>query len=160
MARSLQAGAADGQTLSAPGEEIPVILLVDTDILIDFALDRRPHAAPAGDLLDALERRQATGFIAWHSVANFHYLVVSKQGAPATKAFLLDLLRFVQVAPTSSESVRYAASLPMRDFEDALQAAAAVACGANTIATRNVRDYARAPVRATTPTILLKELIK
>jgi predicted nucleic acid-binding protein len=137
-----------------------VILLVDTDILIDFALDRRPHAAAAGRLLDALERRQATGFIAWHSVANFHYLVVSKQGASGTKAFLLDLLRFVQVAPTSTDSVRYAASLPMRDFEDALQVAAAVACGATTIATRNIRDYARAPVRATTPTILLKELTK
>ena len=135
-------------------------LLVDTDILIDFVLDRRPHAAAAGELLDALERRQATGFIAWHSVANFHYLVVSKQGASATKAFLLDLLRFVQVAPTSTDSVRYAASLPMRDFEDALQVAAAAACGANAIATRNVRDYARSPVRATTPAMLLKELTK
>jgi predicted nucleic acid-binding protein len=137
-----------------------VILLVDTDILIDFALDRRPHAAAAGQLLDALERRQATGFIAWHSVANFHYLVVSKKGSAATKAFLIDLLRFVQVAPTSTESVRYAAGLPMRDFEDALQVAAAVACGAQTIATRNVRDYARAPVRVTTPAVLLKELGK
>jgi predicted nucleic acid-binding protein len=134
--------------------------LVDTDILIDFALDRRPHAAAAGKLLDALERRQATGFIAWHSVANFYYLVVSKRGASVTRAFLLDLLRFVQVAPTSTDSVRYAASLPMRDFEGALQVAAAVACGANTIATRNGRDYARAPVRATTPTIILKELTK
>ena len=137
-----------------------MILLLDTDILIDVALDRRPHAAAAGELLDALERRQATGFIAWHSVANFHDLVVSKQGASATKAFLLDLLRFVQVAPTSTESVRYAASLPMRDFEDALQVAAAVACGANMIATRNVRDYARAPVQAMTPAIVLKELGK
>jgi predicted nucleic acid-binding protein len=137
-----------------------VILLVDTDVLIDFALDRRPHAAPAGELLDALERRQATGFVAWHNVANFHYLVVSKKGASATKMFLLDLLRFVQVAPTSTESVRYAASLPMRDFEDALQVAAAVASGANTIVTRNVRDYARAPVSATTPTVLLKKLSK
>ena len=160
MARSLQAGAAGGQALSAPGEEISVILLVDTDVLIDFALDRRPHAAAAGDLLDALERRQATGFIAWHSVANFHYLVVSKQGASATKAFLLDLLRFVQVAPTSTDSVRSAASLPMRDFEDALQVAAAVACGANMIATRNIRDYARSPVRASTPMALIKELSK
>lgn len=137
-----------------------MILLVDTDILIDFALDRRPHAAAAGELLDALERRQATGFIAWHSVANFHYLVVSKKGASATRAFLLDLLRFVQVAPTSTESVRYAANLPMRDFEDALQVAAAVACGANMIATRNVRDYTRSPVRAATPTALMKELSK
>lgn len=137
-----------------------MILLVDTDILIDVALDRRSHATAAAELLDALERREATGFIAWHSVANFHYLVVSKQGSTATKAFLLELLPFMQVAPTSTESVRYAAALPMRDFEDALQVAAAVACGADAIATRNVRDYARSPVRAATPTALLKELTK
>ena len=137
-----------------------MILLVDTDILIDVALDRRPHAVAAAELLDALERREATGFIAWHSVANFHYLVVSKQGSSATKAFLLELLRFIQVAPTSTDSVRYAAGLPMRDFEDALQVAAAVACGANTIATRNVRDYSRSPIRGVTPIALLKELSK
>ena len=137
-----------------------MILLVDTDILLDVALDRRPHTTAAAELLDALEQRAATGFIAWHSVANFHYLVVSKQGSAATKAFLLELMRFVQVAPTSTDSVRYAAGLPMRDFEDALQVAAAVACGANTIATRNVRDYARSPVRAATPTALMKELSK
>ena len=57
-------------------------------------------------------------------------------------------------------SVRYAASLPMRDFEDALQVVAAVACGAHAVATRNTRDYVRSPVRAATPDTLLKELTK
>ena len=42
-----------------------------------------------------------------------------------------------------------------KDFEDALQVAAAEACGADVIATRNVRDYAKSPVRAATPKALL-----
>jgi len=33
----------------------------------------------------------------------------------------------------------------MKDFEDAMQVAAALACGAEVIATRNMRDYAQAP---------------
>ena len=127
LARPVQGVAPERRALHAAREEVPVILLVDTDVLIDVALDRGPHAGAAGDLLDALERRAATGFMAWHSVANFHCLVVSKQGASAAKAFLLELLRFIQVAPTSTDSGRYAASLPMRDFEDALQVAAVVA---------------------------------
>lgn len=135
-------------------------LLVDTDILIDVALDRRPHAIAAAELLDSLERREGIGFIAWHSVANFYYLVVSQHGSSSTKTFLLELLRFIQVAPTSTESVRYAAGLAMRDFEDALQVAAAIACGANAIATRNIRDYTRAPVRAATPASLLEEMAR
>ena len=71
---------------------------------------------------------------------------------------MVDLTRFVQVAPTTTDSVRYAANLPMRDFEDAMQVAAAAACGAAAIATRNVRDFARSPIRAATPQTLLHEL--
>ncbi|MFQ5740487.1 MAG: hypothetical protein ACE5JX_15885 [Acidobacteriota bacterium] len=46
----------------------------------------------------------------------------------------------------------------MGDSEDALQVAAAVACKADAIATRNRRDYVNAPVGAVTPESLLAEL--
>jgi predicted nucleic acid-binding protein len=39
----------------------------------------------------------------------------------------------------------------MADFEDAMQVAAARACGARHIVTRNVRDYQRSPIRAVDP---------
>ena len=134
-----------------------MIVLIDNDILIDVALNRIPYAAPAGQLLEAVERRDITGFVAWHTIANFYYLVQPKHGSEGAKDFILDLLQFVEVARASTQDVRYAASLPMRDFEDAMQAAAAVACRATVIATRNIRDYKRAPVRAVTPARLLQE---
>lgn len=134
-----------------------MILLLDTDILIDVALDRSPHAEPAGELLDALEQHPGIAFIAWHTISNFYYLVAPTRGRNDTKAFLLDLVRFAAVAQTTTESLRYAAGLQMKDFEDAMQVAAAMACGAEVIATRNIRDYANAPVRAATPKSLLRE---
>jgi predicted nucleic acid-binding protein len=137
-----------------------VIVLIDNDILIDAALNRLPHVTSAAELLDAVERRVLTGFLAWHSIANFYYLLQPVRGSSETKEFVVDLLRFVEVAPTSTESARYATGLLMRDFEDALQASAAVACGASAIATRNIRDYARSPVRAITPMALLKEFVE
>ena len=63
---------------------------------------------------------------------------------------MTDLVRFVEVAPTTTESLRYAAKLDMKDFEDAMQVAAGMACYADVIATRNVRDYAKTPLRAIT----------
>ena len=54
--------------------------------------------------------------------------------------------------------LRYAAQLPLKDFEDAMQVAAAEACGADVIATRNVRDYTKAPIRAATPQTLLGQI--
>lgn len=133
-------------------------VLVDTDILIDVALDRAPYAEMASQLLDALEARPGTGYVAWHSVANFYYLVSPARGRSDTRRFVVDLVAFLEVAPTGTGSVRQAARMPLKDFEDALQVAAALASGAEVIATRNVADYRGASVRAASPESVLRRL--
>jgi hypothetical protein len=70
----------------------------------------------------------------------------------------LDLLRLVEVAPPTTEGLRKATRLEMRVFEDAMLVVAAEACRAGVIATRNVRDYVRSPLRAATPKAFLGEL--
>ena len=136
-----------------------MIVLVDTDVLIDFALDRKPHAEAAALLLDALEQRPGTAFVAWHSLSNFFYMVSPAHGKRQTKDFLLDLTRFISVSPTTTDSLLYAGALGLADFEDALQVAAAVACRATLIATRNLRDYTRSPIRAEKPQAVLAKLL-
>ena len=126
-------------------------MLLDADILIDVALDRHPHSGPAAYLLDRIERERQRAFVAWHTVSNFYYLVSSAVGGADARELILDLLRFVSVAPADAEGVRYAASLPMRGFEDTIQVAAARACGAQHIVTRNVRDFVESPIPALTP---------
>ena len=136
-----------------------MIILVDTDVLIDMALDRGEHALPAGALLDALEQRPGIGFVAWHTVSNFYYLVAPVRGKNRTKEFVTDLTQFIRVSPTATDDLRFAAQLDMKDFEDAMQVAAAVACHADVIATRNTRDYSRSPIRAETPRVVLERLL-
>ena len=135
-------------------------MLLDTDVLLDVALDRQPHADAAAEVLDRLERGREKAFIAWHTVSNFYYLVAPSRGGPGARDFILDLTRFVAVAETDTRAVRYAAELPMRDFEDALQVAAARVCGARHIVTRNVRDFDRSPIPALTPSEALAELFR
>jgi predicted nucleic acid-binding protein len=127
------------------------MILLDTDVLIDIALDRRPHASSASELLDRIEHGAESACIAWHSVSNLYYIVAPARGGVSTRDFVVELTRFVGVAITDTEALRYAAALPMADFEDAMQVAAARACGARHIVTRNVRDYERAPIRAVDP---------
>jgi predicted nucleic acid-binding protein len=86
-------------------------------------------------------------------------MVAPSRGKHQTRDFLLDLARFVHVAPTNTESLLFAGKLDLRDFEDAMQVAAAVACQASVIATRNLRDYKRSPVRAAEPEAVLSELL-
>ena len=136
------------------------MILMDTDVLIDVALDRHPHSGPASELLDRIERGRERAFIAWHTISNFYYLVARRQGGASARDFIVDLTRFVPIAETSTDALRYAASLPMTDFEDAMQVAAARTCGAIRIVTRNVRDYAGSPIQAVTPGEFLKTRVK
>ncbi len=133
-----------------------MILLIDTDVLIDLALDRAPFAQPAAALVDELEKSPGTAFMAWHSVSNFYYLVSSARGRKQTRGFLSDLARFIEVAPTTTMSLRQAIKMELPDFEDALQVAAALACRAGAIVTRNLKDYRRSPIQAIGPPAALK----
>ncbi len=135
-----------------------MIVLVDTDVLVDLALGRAPHADDAAALLDALERGAARGFVAWHTVSNFFYLVSARQGAAATRRFIDDLMQFIDIAPTTTVHLRAALALTLKDFEDAMQVGAALACGAEVIATRNTRDFRKSPIPALTPAQLVAQL--
>ena len=127
------------------------MILVDSDVLIDVALAREPHAPASGDWLTRAEQGSEPVCIAWHTVSNFHYVVSGVRGDADARDFILRLLDWAEIAPTDADSVRYAASLPMSDFEDALQVAAAAACGARQIVTRNLRDYEGSPILAVSP---------
>ena len=133
-------------------------MLLDTDVLIDVALDRRPHSDLASEILDRLEHGYRKAFIAWHSVSNFYYVVSPSRGEITTRDFILELTRFVEVAETGTEAIRYAAALPMTDFEDAMQVAAADACGARYIVTRNMKHFRRSPIPAISPEDALGKL--
>ena len=134
------------------------MILLDTDVLIDVALDRHPHSGPSSELLDQIEQGAESAYIAWHSVSNLYYIVAPAHGGLSARDFIVELTRFVEVATTDTEAIRYAAGLPMGDFQDAMQVAAARACGARHIVTRNVRDYERSPIRAIDPQEALTEL--
>ena len=134
------------------------MILLDTDILIDVALDRRPHSEPSCQLLERIERSIETASIAWHTISNLYYIVRPAHGDIMTREFIHDLTEFVQVVATDTESIRYAIQLPMTDFEDAMQVAAARACNARYIVTRNIKDYERSPVTAVTPHESLQRL--
>lgn len=131
------------------------MILLDTDVILDVALGRDPHAEASSALLDQIERGGRGAFVAWHTLSNIHYMIRPGRGDTNARTFLLELTRFVTVAPTDRESFRYAATLDMADLEDAMQVAAARACGVSVIATRNLRDFARAPIQARTPADIL-----
>ncbi len=134
------------------------MILIDADVLIDVALDRKPFSNAASELLDRLQTGPKRGFVAWHTLSNFYYLVAPSHGGSGARDFIAELVRFVAVAECGTDAIAYAVRLDMADFEDAMQVAAARACGAGFVVTRNVKDFRRSPIPAIMPSEALEAL--
>ena len=124
--------------------------LIDCNVLLDVGLDRMPWANASSATLKLALHGGFDGFVAWHSLSNLDYLV-KRDGDRDARAFISELLSFLQVAPVGQADMQYALELKMLDLEDAMQVAAAVACRARHIVTRNTRHYRKSPVPAITP---------
>lgn len=133
-------------------------ILIDTDILLDVALAREPHVEASAALLDLIEAGGAAGCVTSHSIATFYYLLNSSRSRGKPVDMIRDLLNFMEVAPLDTRAVVEAAALPMRDFEDAMQAIAAAKSRCDAIATRNTKDFKYSPTSAVLPKRLLAEL--
>src|SRR5438093_4319596 len=127
--------------------------LVDTDILLDVALNRVPFIKEASEVLRWAQEEPGQMGIAWHSVSNIAYLM-----RPDARPFIDHFLQFIEVAATGTREAKQAAGFPMADLEDAMQSAAALAFDAMFIVTRNVKDYKNSPVPAITPRKFLSEV--
>jgi predicted nucleic acid-binding protein len=134
-------------------------VLVDCDVLLDVGLERAPFVESSARVLDYLERHPMSGCVAWHSLSNVYYIASKAQSGAQARDFIRDLCGFLQVAPAGNQYVFRALELKMADFEDALQSAAAFACGAQGIVTRNIADYSASEIDALTPDMFL-DLLK
>ncbi len=129
-------------------------LLLDINILLDVAFQRPGEPASAQVIARCGHEHQA--WLAWHSIATLSYLIERQHSASVARDFVRDLLGWADVAATQRGDALQALDWPMPDYEDALQAAAAVACGAQIILTRNERDFKASPVPAMTPEAFLR----
>lgn len=116
-------------------------LLLDINVLLDVLLQRDPWAEPAANLLTRIERGEAEGFIGGHTLTTIHYVMSRARDRQVAAAAVTDLLRFLEVIPIEKMDFSQALVLPMEDFEDAVQAAAALKIGVDYIVTRDEKGF-------------------
>jgi predicted nucleic acid-binding protein len=136
-----------------------VKVLLDTDVIIDVALDRQPHVKYSSNIIDLAETFKVNAYLAWHSIANFYYLVSSASGDKKTRLFIKELLQFTVVAETTTSDAIFALDSHLKDFEDAMQLAAAKKCSAEFIITRNIKYFKSSIIPAVTPQQFLQSTL-
>ena len=126
-------------------------LLIDINVILDVVLGREPWLNEASRLLSALEDGEAEGYVAAHTITTIHYIVAREKGRQTAAQAVSDVLRVVRVVPITSADFQQALVLGISDFEDAVQAAAALQIGADYLITRNTKDFKASPVEVRTP---------
>ena len=126
-------------------------LLLDTNVLLDVVLDRHPWVEDATALLDAIAKGRLVGYVASHTIPTVYYVAAHERDRAAATTAVTDLLRLLQVVPLDNAAFERALALNLKDFEDAVQAAACLEVGAECLVTRNPRDYRGARVLLRSP---------
>lgn len=126
-------------------------VFIDTNILLDVLEKRVPHHVDSERVLERCDQLQQPVFIAWHGLATAFYIYSRKVGEAAARLALEHLLWSVSVAYTGQLEAMRAFQLSIPDLEDAMQAVAADACGADCVVTRNKQDFTGSPVPVLTP---------
>lgn len=125
-------------------------LLIDTNVILDVILARKPWAADAVRVLDAVSRGRARGFVAAHAITTVYYLVEKARRRSIATMAVSDLLQILTVVPLEGSDFQRALALDLADYEDAVQVAAHLKSGADYLVTRDARHFKGAPVSVRT----------
>jgi predicted nucleic acid-binding protein len=140
-----------------------VKLLVDTNVLLDVILERKAHMRESVAVLDAIEAGRAEGYVSSHAITTIHYIVAKANGGAAAVMAISDLLDLCEVVAVTEADFRRALALGLKDFEDAVQVAAALQVGVDYLVSRNEKDFRKSPIGVRSPAtvaILLATLDK
>ncbi|MEH2417386.1 type II toxin-antitoxin system VapC family toxin [Nostoc sp.] len=133
-------------------------ILLDTNIIVDDALEREPFLEASEQVLVLVEQGQVEGYISASTFSDLYYIIRRARGREWTLTYLRQLVNFCRVATVDSTAINMALNLNFRDFEDAIQYSTAALNHLDAIITRNPRDFPVATPRIITPEELIQEL--
>jgi predicted nucleic acid-binding protein len=143
---------------SIEGETQLVKVLLDTNVIIDYALERQPFWQYSEQIFLLVEQQRLVGYVSASTFGDLYYIIRKQRGHDWTLGFLTRLAQFCQVATVNQAVIMMALKAQFGDFEDAIQYAAALDSQVDVIVTRNPKDFVVNVPRVLTPDRLIQEL--
>jgi len=131
--------------------------LIDTNIVLDFLLQREPFYQDAELLFQAIDIGQVIGYVTATTLTDIFYIARRYTGSIETARQAVSATLIVMaICPVDRVVLESALNSNFVDFEDAVQVFSAVAQGLDAIVTRDVQDFARSPL----PVLSVQELLR
>lgn len=127
-------------------------VLIDSDVIIDVFLDRKPFSKYSSKILELCFRKKIYGYTTSVIISNVYYVAQKTENKQIVKTKISELLKFTDTIVINKTAISKALESPFKDFEEALQNYAAIENGKiTTIITRNVKDYKHSLLKVMTP---------
>jgi predicted nucleic acid-binding protein len=133
-------------------------ILVDTNVVLDILLERRPWYTEAALIFGLSQRNLLNGFVSASSITDIFYLTQKEHGKQGARESLKRLLQVFNPATVTDAHIRRALELEWGDFEDSVQFTVGESLSADFIVTRNVKDFASCPIAVVTPAQFLRRI--
>ena len=133
-------------------------VFLDTNVLLDHLMDRRPFADDAAEIWSMAERREIVGYVSGITFPLVYYLVRRWADRRAATRAVRGMLDIFEIVTTDSRVVGQAVESPVPDFEDAIQYHSAMRIKALLIVTRNIRHFRNSEIPVLAPDAFLAQL--
>lgn len=132
-------------------------VFVDSNVVLDFFMDRMPFANSASELFELAENGELEIFLSALSLNNIYYISRKYLGHKQAIEVIVSLTEMTQVVGTTKSEIIQALKNNFKDFEDSIQYSTALTInGIEAILTRNIKDYTASQIAVFTPDDYLK----
>jgi len=131
-------------------------VLLDTNVLLDFMLDREPFVGYAEKVFEVAKNYEIQLFMSATTITDLYYIIRKEKNKDRALSLIEDLLQFVEVAAVDKAVIFHALYSEFSDFEDAVQEGAAKYANISIIVTRNEADFTQSDLDIYPPETFVK----
>ncbi|MEA5486033.1 MULTISPECIES: type II toxin-antitoxin system VapC family toxin [Pseudanabaena] len=132
-------------------------VLIDTNVLLDFLLEREPFKKDAEELFAAIISGQIIGYVTATTLTDIFYIARKHtRNLELAREAVSSTLDTMTICPINRNVLEAAFASGLTDFEDAVQIYSAIAQNLDAIVTRDAKGFAS----STIPVYSVQELLK
>lgn len=133
-------------------------VLIDSNVVLDFALRRGKFYAPAARIMAEVAAGRLVGHVSSSQITDIYYFIRKEHPHETAIKMLTALVESLEVIRVDRETINAALASGMDDFEDAVQAEAAKGFDIDIVVTRDETGFAGSGLRVYTPENFVRAL--
>jgi len=132
-------------------------LFIDTNVIIDFIIDRQPFSREAAQVFNLVDQKKVKGYTSALCYSNLYYVLSKYASHKKVIKILNELSELAAILKVDDDIIKASFASDFSDFEDAIQYFTAREYKRiDVIITRNIKVYKKSSLPVMTPETFMK----